>query len=334
MTSLEIYNKIYHTLHPKTYSKQTRHMLALNLIAEVLTLPPHKVLFTDRAKSFSLTQRLRIDRYLHALNRGVPVGYVLGTTEFCKLKFLTPRGVFLPRVETEELASHLIATLPSLLKKLEKASRTSTHHPSLLDIGTGTGVLAITLKKHFPTLNVTAIDTSTLALRTAQTNAKRLLPNTANNRIEFYHCDIFREFRAFAPLAKQTQASNKTHAPFKERIKTLLNKLFFINSNPVLDRYDIIVSNPPYIGENDPDLAPTVQHYEPAAALYSGADGLNFLRALAEHLPQILSRQGYFYLECGHNQTQPLSELFQSYQNLTFHKDMFSKHRFISGQCP
>lgn len=183
--------------------------------------------------------------------RHEPLAYITGTREFFGRPFRVTPAVLIPRHETETLIETAI----------------SGPATTVLDIGTGSGCIAITLKLERPEWDVTAIDVSPAALGVAQENAA-----TLNANVRFALSDGFTE---------------------------LLGEAF-----------DLIVSNPPYIGRTEP-LPRDVAEHEPALALFSGETGLEFYERLAREAPDHLNDGGRLMMEVGYQQAQAVRELFE-----------------------
>lgn len=172
---------------------------------------------------------------------GVPVAYLLGRQEFYGLALAVNPTVLIPRPETELLVELALQRQPL----------------SLLDLGTGSGAIALACKRERPVVKVTAVDADLAALQTAKRNAVKL-----NLEVDFRHG------RWFGPVGDA--------------------------------RFDVIVSNPPYIAEGDPHL-PGLR-FEPSAALLGGADGLDAIRELVPEAPAHLNPGGWLLLEHGMGQ--------------------------------
>lgn len=189
-----------------------------------------------------------------------PLQYIVGETEFYGLPFQLNSHVLIPRPETEILVEKSIRAL--------KYNNGST----VLDIGTGSGCIAISIAKSSAECAVVGIDIAAEAIECAKNNA--LLNNVTN--CEFYQADI---------LKVQPKS-----------------------------RYDVVVSNPPYIEQIEvSNLDQEVQNHEPTHALTDGNDGLTFYRRFASILPQILSPTGTFLFEFGFGQEQQIREIFKQY---------------------
>lgn len=182
--------------------------------------------------------------------RGVPIQYVLGYTDFMGYSFEVNPSVLIPRPETERL----VEKAGELLKASKETS------PHILDVGTGSGCIAVSLAAECPHCRVTALDNSPEALQTAARNARA---HGVSGRIQLIEMDILKEAPAGAP--------------------------FFL-----------IVSNPPYVaGEYWERLPDLVKNNEPRQALYPGEDELVFYRRLAGLAQELLPEGGYLLTEIG-----------------------------------
>ena len=216
---------------------------------------------------------------LERLASGEPFQYVMGRTEFCGLTFNVTPEVLIPRPETEELVCRIIA---------ENKSRSGL---SVLDIGTGSGAIAVTLAKELPDAQVTALDVSEGALAVAAGNAGR-----NGVTVNFLKSDILSE----APLP---------------------------------GRYDLIVSNPPYVPERDREgMHRNVRDHEPALALFVPDDRpLLFYEAIANKAAATLNPGGRLYLETYEAYHQELKQLLEDngFTNVGCWNDLFGRPRFV-----
>lgn len=207
------------------------------------------------------------DQFLALAQRrtiGVPTAYLTGEKEFYGLPFAVDRRVLIPRPETELLVDW---ALELLTDKLSAAD--SKPAPHVLDLGTGSGILPVTLLHERPGINVTAIDASAEALTVAELNCSVLLP--ANAPIRLLHGEWFE------PVTNE--------------------------------RFNLIVSNPPYIAAGDTHLASLA--HEPQEALVSGSDGLDAIRHIVALAPAHLLPGGWLLLEHGYDQGPAVRDLLQ-----------------------
>lgn len=234
--------------------------------AEILLLA---VLHRDRAALLAARNQhldpLDADRYLALIARrqlGEPIQYILGETEFYGLPFHVSPAVLIPRPETEHLVEKII----------EWAGSQSTRIPAprILDVGTGSGAIAVALAHNLPQADVTAIDLSAPALAIAAKNASR-------NRVAVR----FLEGDLLAPVASVAQ-----------------------------ETFDVIASNPPYVPTAERDtLSVEVRDHEPALALFAASDGLAVYRRLIPAAFRALNPGGLIALEIGYAQSPAIAAL-------------------------
>jgi release factor glutamine methyltransferase len=212
-----------------------------------------------------------------------PLQYVLHEAWFCGLKFYVDKNVLIPRPETEELVEWIISDCKFPIDTLD-----------VLDIGTGSGCIAVALKRRLGRAEVWSCDKSEAALRIAIQNAA-----TMNVDIRLLQIDFL-----------SVQERNK------------------------LPSFDIIVSNPPYIPEKDRStLSPNVLQYEPAAALFvPDNDPLVFYKAIADFGKEHLQKNGNIYMEIHKDRGTAITELFQSKgYNTELKKDMQGHDRMVKA---
>ncbi len=205
-------------------------------------------------------------------SQGEPIAYLVGEREFFSRPFKVDPNVLIPRPETEELVERALAFL---------GNRSNQNLLTrVLDIGTGSGAIAITLALENPILEVTASDISEAALDIARHNAAFL---KASN-VQFVRSDVF---SAFQPYSGSNTESKSTA------------------------EFDLIVSNPPYIQAGDEHLSQGDLRFEPPLALTDQADGLSFYHRIAQESSQYLRPQGAIMVEHGYNQQPQIIEIFK-----------------------
>lgn len=245
---------------------------ALNQSRSHLRAWPDKQLQPEQIKAFKalLAQR----------RQGTPIAYITGNREFWSRDFQVSPDVLIPRPDTElliELSLNLIPTDESV---------------KIIDLGTGSGIIAITLAAERPHAHISATDFSLAALRIAQVNAEK---HRINN-IQFYHSNWFAD-------VPDTQ-------------------------------FDLIVSNPPYIAEDDVHLQQGDVRFEPQSALSAPEQGLADIRTIAGAARNYLKPGGHLLIEHGYNQQQQAQTLFKDlhYDNVQTYKDLSGQPRVTHGQ--
>jgi release factor glutamine methyltransferase len=244
------------------------------LLAQVLSLPRER-LVADPQQAVAAAAAQRFDALAQRRREGEPLAYLLGSREFYGRPFTVTPDVLVPRPETETLVDCALAALRAL---------PTTAAPRVLDLGTGSGCIAITLALEWPGAEVTAVDLSETALAVAASNA-RALGATLTLRAGDWYTALDADHSA------KRGAAGADHAA----------------GDP---RFDLIVANPPYIAAGDPHL-PALRH-EPLRALTDGADGLDCLRAIAQQAPRWLRPGGTLLLEHGYDQRAAVDALLRN----------------------
>lgn len=219
-------------------------------------------LYLRLEQSLSLAEESLFQTLLKRRMRHEPVSYITGVKEFWSLEFAVDRNVLVPRPETELLVEWA-------LTRARKDVRGSAH--TVLDLGTGSGVVAIALATELPDARFWAVDISPGALAVARVNAQR---HGVAPRINFFAGDLFE------PLSEA--------------------KI----------QFDLIVSNPPYVSRRElADLPAEIRAYEPVAALDGGADGLDYYRRIVASAPPFLAPGGALLCEIGAEQGNAVREV-------------------------
>jgi release factor glutamine methyltransferase len=219
---------------------------------------------------------------------GTPVQYLTNEQSFKGLRFYVDENVLIPRPETETLVDEVLAYL-----KDNRAAK------NVLDLGTGSGIIAVSLAKKASSLKITASDVSENALAIAEKNASRF---GVKDRIKFVRSDVFGEF-----------------------------KTGFMGP-----KWDVVVSNPPYIKSPVlPTLQREIYEHEPMTALDGGEDGLDFYRRIIDGAPTFLRKTGAVFLEIGYDQAHDVTTLFRkngNYVRVALTPDISGHDRVISAR--
>ena len=269
-----------------------------SLAAELLLL---HVLDRDRTFLYAHPEaELSLDQeraYRHLLGRraeGTPTQYLTGRQEFWGLPFTVEPGVFIPRPETEHVVEVVLAIVRERLMK--PAAR-------IVDVGTGTGCLALALASELPLAEIFATDISDEALALARSNAEAL---GLVSRVQFLHSDLLDVFLT-------------GHGPRATSHKS---------------GFDLVVSNPPYVNPDEASHLPReVLEHEPAAALFSPDEGLAVTRHLIEQCSQLLGSSGYLVLELGYQMSARVKSLLgEGWTNAEITPDLRGIPRVLSVQ--
>ena len=233
----------------------------------------------DKVNQLSADDQKELETMTQRLEKGEPVQYIIGMADFCGRQFHVAPGVLIPRPETEELCRWITQkNRPSVL--------------SVLDIGTGSGCIAVTLALEMPKAKVTAWDISDETLRIAQKNAQ-----TLGAEVTFEHQDIL--------------------------------------NVSLHDKYDLIVSNPPYIQPKERDgMGKNVLDYEPHQALFAPEEEpIIFYQRIGDYAWQSLNPGGALYFELNPLTADEVSDYLQrlGFSEIEIRQDQFGKQRFLKA---
>ncbi len=218
--------------------------------------------------SLNVSQAEKLSRSVCLRSQGIPLQYILGETEFFGLNFKVNNSVLIPRPETEILVEEAI--------KAASGFRLQPSGINILDLGTGSGCIAVSLAKFLREGQITAIDVSADAITLAKENARL---NKVEAQINFIQSNLF-------------SAICGLRTPF-----------------------DLIVSNPPYIPGDDISGLQREVRYEPRSALEGGKDGLDFYRLIINDSPKFLKDDGLLMMEMGYGQSGRIKNIFEKTDN-------------------
>ena len=225
-----------------------------------------------------------------------PVQYVLGQAEFCGHTIMVNEHVLIPRPETEELCRWIISNGRQQTNTDSQEKSAVVRYQKILDIGTGSGCIAITLAATLPGATVSAWDISAEALEVARENAKRIGVNVS-----------FQQFDILTP-----------------------------HPSPLTPQWDLIVSNPPYICNKErATMESNVLEHEPHTALFvPDDDPLLFYHAIAEYGQKALKVGGWLYFEINPLYADELTDMFcaMSYHDIETKEDQYGKQRMIRAK--
>lgn len=279
---------IYQEKLVELYDADEAHSLFLVVLEELLGYKRTDYIL-NKQTNVNEADLLKLKNILIDLSNGKPIQYVLKCAEFYGLKFKVNPSVLIPRPETEELVAWILSIYNS---PIAAHSNTSNAETTILDLGTGSGCIAIALKKHLPNAQVSAIDISSEALTTAKENA----------------------------------VLNKVAIAFVEDDMLQL-------SSSKYPKFDVIVSNPPYIKENEKqEMHTNVLHNEPPTALFvSNEQPLVFYEAIADFALKTLKPHGHLFFEINEFLSNEMVGMLKlkSFNNIELKKDINGKYRML-----
>lgn len=262
-----------------TVARQSVDRLDARLLLQYATGCSHADLLARPETPVSAPASAQFAEWVARRAAGEPLAYLVGEAEFRGRRFQVSPAVLIPRPETEVLIERALECLHGL------------EAPRVLDLGTGSGIVAISLALECPAAELVAVDVSAPAIVVARNNAGRLGAPVD-----------FRLGSWFEPVAGE--------------------------------KFDLIVSNPPYIAAGDPHLELNGLPFEPKGALTDGADGLSCLRHIIAAAPAFLSHKGYLFCEHGYDQAEGIREILLShaYVEVATRHDLSGINR-VSGGC-
>jgi len=268
------------------YEPNEIEALALLTLSEITGSSKAQLKAFPERQQLTSAQSKQINAILTRLQTGEPLQYILGHTEFYGLPFKVNPSVLIPRPETEELVEWILT---------EVGSRQSAVG-NILDVGTGSGCIPITLKKHLPQVNVSTVDISAGAINTAKQNAEL-------NKVE---------------------------------VNFIKNDILNPTDNSLLtSHYSLIVSNPPYVTLHDKtQMHRNVTDFEPHTALFVPEDDpLIFYKAIADFALKTLTTEGLLFFEINESLGNETVEMLKDkgFNNIELRKDMSGRDRMIRG---
>lgn len=247
------------------------------LLLEFVLQKDSTFIFMNKNESMD---ELAIKKYENALNRrhsGEPLQYIVGTQSFMGLDFIVRPGVLIPRSDTENL----------VLAVIEKVKK--NNFKTILDIGTGSGAIHLSLCHYLEGVICTSVDISDAAIEIAKENAVKL---EVRHRVKYVKSDIFEN---------------------------------------IDERFDVIVSNPPYIPTQVIETLQKELAHEPKIALDGGRDGYDFYRRIISESPEYFNDTGILAFEVGHDQSQTIKSLLESsgFIDVEIHCDLSGIERVV-----
>jgi release factor glutamine methyltransferase len=229
-------------------------------------------LWTNKDYKLTSAEIEKLENLIKKRENGVPFAYLSGEKSFYHLDFIVNENTLIPRPETENI--------------IEIVKNLNLTNAKVLDLGTGSGIIAITLKDLFPNFEILAVDNNTQTLEVAKLNAKK-----HNTNINFVLSSWFENIVDFD--------------------------------------FDLIISNPPYIQEDDKHLQDLS---DPIGSLTSPENGLKDIKEIIKNSPKYLKKDGFLLLEHGHNQQKEIVNLLTDFKNIKTFDDLNNVNRNILAQ--
>ena len=250
----------------------------------------------DRAYLYSHPERElsseEESRYEEAVERrasGYPSQYITGHQEFWGLDLIVTPAVLIPRPETE----HIVEVVLEIARAADY--KVQAGRPKLVDVGTGSGAIALALAKELPAAEVLAVDVSSTALEIARANAARL---QLQSRVNFREGDVLE--------AVVSDAS-----------------------------FDFVISNPPYVALSEADkVQDVVKKYEPKVAVFAGEHGLDIIRRLIPQALEALRPGGYLVMEIGYSMSEAVMSIMDAFEDVHAVPDLAGIPRVVVGRKP
>ena len=313
------YSEIWHRI-ATSYDDGEARAIARILIEELFGLS-YADIVCGATEQLSADDTLRLDTAVRRIEQGEPLQHVLGYADFCGNRFCVNGSVLIPRPETEWLVDEGAKLMsdgstPTDIKKLNSKR--------ILDIGTGSGCIAISLKLRLGDAYVEAWDISEEALRTAQDNADALKAEV-----------VFRKRDALKAEGECLQGGALVSSAPTEQAMDSIN---YSEANILAAPWDLIVSNPPYICDSERSaMDDNVLLHEPHTALFvPDDDPLRFYRAIARYALLTLNIGGSLLFECNTRYAEATGKMLSDmgFEEVTISDDCFNLPRFVRGSSP
>lgn len=253
-----------------------------SILGEVLNASPTQLTLRS-GESLTVGEETQISLLASKRNSGMPLAYVLGHVEFYELDLICDERVLIPRPETEEVVNVALKSLPQF---------DTGRNPLVIDVGTGSGNIALAIALNRPDVRVIATDLSADALTVARINRDR---HNLTDRVRLVRANSLGAF-------------------------------------PSGLNADLIVSNPPYVPDDDPEVQRSVHDFEPHVALYGGSDGTEILRDLISNARVVLRQGGALVCEIGYNQATQIREIVSQlpgWSDPVFHRSIAGFDRVL-----
>jgi len=322
------YSEIWHRI-ATSYDDGEARAIARILIEELFGLS-YTDIVCGATEQLSADDTLRLDTAVRRIEQGEPLQHVLGYADFCGNRFSVNGSVLIPRPETEWLVDEGAKLMNGCIAS-DETQHKAPHSPKrILDIGTGSGCIAISLKLRLGDAYVEAWDISEEALRTAQDNADAL-----KAEVVFRKRDALKaEEEGYSEEECLQGGALVSSAPTGQAMDSINSK----EANILAAPWDLIVSNPPYICDSERSaMDDNVLLHEPHTALFvPDDDPLRFYRAIARYALLTLNTGGSLLFECNTRYAEATGTMLSDmgFEEVTVSDDCFNLPRFVRGSSP
>ena len=327
------YSEIWHRI-ATSYDDGEARAIARILIEELFGLS-YADIVCGATEQLSADDTLRLDTAVRRIEQGEPLQHVLGYADFCGNRFSVNSSVLIPRPETEWLVD----------EGAKLMSTTATSSPKrILDIGTGSGCIAISLKLRLGDAYVEAWDISEEALRTAQDNADALKAEVVFRKRDALRaeeeCLQGGALVSSAPTEQTMDSINSNEGALVSSAPTgqVMDSMNYSEASTTAAPWDLIVSNPPYICDSERSaMDDNVLLHEPHTALFvPDDDPLRFYRAIARYALLTLNIGGSLLFECNTRYAEATGAMLRDmgFEEVTVSDDCFNLPRFVRGSSP
>ena len=322
------YSEIWHRI-ATSYDDGEARAIARILIEELFGLS-YADIVCGATEQLSADDTLRLDTAVRRIEQGEPLQHVLGYADFCGNRFCVNGSVLIPRPETEWLVDEGAKLMDGCIAS-DETQHKAPHSPKrILDIGTGSGCIAISLKLRLGDAYVEAWDISEEALRTAQDNADAL-----KAEVTFRKRDALKAEEEGCSEEECLQGGALvSSAPTGQA----MDSINYSEANILAAPWDLIVSNPPYICDSERSaMDDNVLLHEPHTALFvPDDDPLRFYRAIARYALLTLNPGGTLLFECNTRYAETTGKMLSDmgFEEVTVSDDCFNLPRFVRGSSP
>ena len=320
------YSEIWHRI-ATSYDDGEARAIARILIEELFGLS-YADIICGATEQLSADDTLRLDTAVRRIEQGEPLQHVLGYADFCGNRFCVNGSVLIPRPETEWLVDEGAKLMDGCIAS-DETQHKAPHSPKrILDIGTGSGCIAISLKLRLGDAYVEAWDISEEALRTAQDNADAL-----KAEVVFRKRDALKAEKEGCSEEECLQGGALVSSAPTEQAMDSIN---YSEANILAAPWDLIVSNPPYICDSERSaMDDNVLLHEPHTALFvPDDDPLRFYRAIARYALLTLNIGGSLLFECNTRYAEATGTMLSDmgFEEVTVSDDCFNLPRFVRGR--